>query len=313
MTRRLFWTKFSLCKKQRIRSSSLSDFGQNKTFELRVNFSAELSKMHSTHSMESLGKNHLQKKNTFFIFTQNFEAVLSKLYSNCPEEHFEVYFWIFHFVPSFSDNEKKTVGRLPKTTQQCFKTWFLLVQGKNLRKVFFLKFASSSSHFEKNFSSVSAKKMGAVLSKPCFKCPAEHFQGKIPSEKNPHFFLSISAFELKFFGFLSEVFQPGCQSYNLRILYNFLRKIHCFEKTMFFSSLWEFRRRILDFLRKNSGRFVKIVFAVSSRKIWGKQFLTLSEFGLKLFWPSMENFRQFCQNCFLRLQRKVLRDCLFTL
>ena len=71
---------------------------------------------------------------------------------------------------------------------------------------------------------------------------------------------------------------------------------------MCLSSLWEFRWRILYFLRKYSGRFVKIVFAVSSRKTWGKHFLALSEFGLNLFWPSMENFRQFCQNCFLRLK-----------
>ena len=78
-----------------------------------------------------------EKKYPFFIFIKSFAAVFSELHSNCPEEHFEVYFWKFHFVLSFSDNEKKTVGRLSKTTQQCFKKWFLLVQGKNLRRKFF--------------------------------------------------------------------------------------------------------------------------------------------------------------------------------
>ena len=68
MSRRIFWTKISLCKKQRIRSSSLSDFGQKKILELRIYFAAELSKMHSTPPMESLGKNPLLKKICIFQF-----------------------------------------------------------------------------------------------------------------------------------------------------------------------------------------------------------------------------------------------------
>ena len=99
------------------------------------------------------------------------------------------------------------------------------------------------------------------------------FPAKIPSEKTLIFFLSISAFELIFFGFLSEGLQPGCWSYNLRILYNFLGKIHCFETIMFFFIT-------VGVPAENFGLFAKI-------------------------------FGPFCENCFRRVQQKNLRKTVF--
>ena len=272
MTRRLFWTKFSLCQKQRIRSSSLSDFGQNKTFELRVNFSAELSKMHSTHSMESLGKNHLLKKNTFFIFTQNFEAVLSKLYSNCPEEHFEVYFWIFHFVPSFSDNEKKTVGRLSKTTQQCFKTWFLLVQGKNLRKVFFWSLLQVLPILRRIFRAFRRKKWGLCCQNHVLNVQRNISRERFLPKKTLIFFYQ--------FQLLSWNFSAFCRKFSAGL-----------SKLQSTYPLQLFKENTLFW--KNYVFFITVVVPA------------------EIFGFFAKRFRPFRENCFRRVQQKNLRKTIF--
>ena len=96
-------------------------------------------------------------------------------------------------------------------------------------------------------------------------CPEKTYCGK-----NSLLFRSTSGFELIFCDLVSEAFKSGCQNCNLRVHNNFLRKHILFRKNIVFSPLSEFRRKSLDLLRKFSGRFVIIVFAVSSGKVWRK-------------------------------------------
>ena len=149
-----------------------------------------------------------EKRYTFFIFTKSFEAVLSKLYSNCPEEHFEELFIFEKFIlfHHFRTMRRKLLAFCRKLLNSVLKRVFCLSRGKIWGKFFFLKFASSSSHFEKNFLSVSAKKLGDVFSKPCFRCPAEHFQRKIPSEKTLIFFYQFQLLSWYFSAFCRKDF-----------------------------------------------------------------------------------------------------------
>ena len=119
-----------------------------KSSEICIKFSAEFSNLHFTPPVESLGKEHLLKKlERLLIFGKKFEAVLSKLFSKCPEEHFEelIFFEKFLFSLSFSEIVRKTFGLLSKTAQQGCKNAFHFSRRNFLREnSFFLN--SSLSH-----------------------------------------------------------------------------------------------------------------------------------------------------------------------
>ena len=168
LSRGTFWRIISVYRKKTYLFFITSGIWAEKTSELGKNFPAGLSKVYSTPPAESLGKNRLLKKNTFFNFTQIYEAVLSKLYSHCPEEHFEDLFIFenFIFFHHFWTLRAKLLAFCRKLFISVVKSDFLFVQRKNLRrKLFFvLEFASSSSHFQQKFLSASVKKnVGCVV------------------------------------------------------------------------------------------------------------------------------------------------------
>ena len=146
MSRRLIWTKISLCKKQRILSSSLSDFGQKKTLELRVNFSAELSKTHSTPSVESLGKNHLLKKIIHFSFSRK---VFLRRHN---------WLWKINFITTVGVLAER-IGLFAKNFRPFCENCFRLVQRKSLKKNNF----SSGSYFGRSLFDLRRKSFGSVV------------------------------------------------------------------------------------------------------------------------------------------------------
>ena len=156
-----------------------------------------------------------EKRYTFFIFTKSFEAVLSKLYSNCPEEHFEELFIFEKFIlfHHFRTMRRKLLAFCRKLLNSVLKRVFSLSRGKIWEKLFFvLEFASSSSHFQQKLLGVSAKKWGL-----CCQNRVLNVQRNISREwflpKKPSFFFYqfqllswyFSAFSRKDFSRVVEV------------------------------------------------------------------------------------------------------------
>ena len=171
--------------------------------------------------------------------------------------------------------------------------------------------------------------MWAVLSKPFFKCPREHFQGKIPSEKTRIFFLSISDFQLICFGlciffhfWTSTSFWQKFWGKNVKIVFKmcggFFRGNGYFWKTQFIYFFRKLSKKLSAFYRKLFNVNVNIAFYLSREKPWGRIFFQSQLcFILFCFLPKIklsllsENFRRCRQSCTLSNHKNILSKHIF--
>ena len=286
-------------------------------------FSAGLSKMRSTFPVDSLWANQVSKKYFIIFHFRNLNDLffLAKKLGHCCQNCILCVRkklpmkWFFLVISCFFYHLRTRSQKISAVRWNIFnkvvKTAFNLSRGKFWGKKLYL--CSSLFHFFPIFVR-SLKQFGekieALLSKCSFKCPEKHFQKELPVRKTHKFFLSISGFELiflafsrKFFSRLSKL-QSMCPS-------QIFKETGFVLKNRFLTPLLEFRRKILDFLRKNSGSFVKIVFAESRGKIWRKTIFHHVQISDDFFWLSTGKFRQCRENCSLRVRRKLLRDFFF--
>ena len=145
MSTGISWRKCFFRAKKSILSASLAEFCQKK-HRNQAKYPRQVSRNCILRfQWKAYGQTKFRKKIYVFSFSQ-FErfvffpkkigAVLSKLYSKCPEEIADemVLFGNFLFFLSPSKKEPKNSGRLLKHIQQGYKKCFQLVQRKFLRK-----------------------------------------------------------------------------------------------------------------------------------------------------------------------------------
>ena len=174
--------------------------------------------------------------------------------------------------------------------EECSEVWF------EKSSFLFIIFALSA----KNLTSFWRKILERIVKTAFFA-----YRAKISmiffSEKN--LFFKIGLFLQELFHVFAEIFWQACQKCNLGVQGNILRENNFFS----FSSEQNptFGRKILPGLSNVhstcQGERSEELFC--GEKI---QFFLVSRFWAKNFWTFGDNFRQACQNSFLRLQWSVL-------
>ena len=204
----------------------------------------------------------IQRK--YFSFVKNFSAGLSKLHSTCPAEHFEEKLVRKKYNYYFRTLSRKIFGLLAKVSRQGGENWrstgtlrpffeksnFFIILGHWARKIsagLSILHSTHPWHLEKSFllNKVNfliffgdwAKKIrasGTIFlagwSKLHYTCPKKCYEEKQISREL--FLISFSDIQRKLFGFLSKSFRQGSQYCILRI-HDIWKKVFCWIKLIF--------------------------------------------------------------------------------